>query len=471
MDRPYSSKRRKNQELNRINAGSFKKLKALQSDVRLVSPFAGSTSKQFGEANKQKTFVSNISVASYSKTCAGTKPEAKEKRSGTNLKTTTITDKKCSLPSIKAPLLTNTEFQLLSRIKSASNQKISAVKAVSTTILPAVSPRPIGGDEKPNTIWRSGKIIITSSSTSSLDGTAKNQTPVRKAVPTKAKKTQVMNMASDTLISPRETAVMEDKCFSKDHQLPTPIESSAAQQPQDILEKREKLCHNFSSRYDYTPLKMIIDELFSQHHDTLPSETCPLINRSPYFVGDCSDEGGLLSGKNSPKLDIPCRRYCSRLIHQHPLDKYVQRMKKPILRYRDVYKSDQDDGGSHPITEVYTPDQLADKLGEKNTKVSKQDSLLKIEKKANGKQKSCLRTSYLESYKKKRAFNSSPVTTTRGCSTRGNRYSVLPIEQPAKTNSYLEIYKKTKNNFLPTPKSNLTWGTQYSVLPPIGARG
>ena len=127
MDRPYSSKYRKSQGSNRIYAGSSKKLKALQSDVQLVPLFAGSTSKQFGEANKQKTFVSNISVASYSKTCAGTKPEAKEKRSGTNLKTTTITDKKCSLPSIKAPLLPNTEFQLLSRIKSASNPKISAV--------------------------------------------------------------------------------------------------------------------------------------------------------------------------------------------------------------------------------------------------------------------------------------------------------------------------------------------------------
>ena len=74
------------------------------------------------------------------------------------------------------------------------------MKAVSTAILPAVSPRPIGGDEKPNTIWRSGKIITASSSTSSSDGKVENQTPVRKAVPTKAKKTQVMNTASDTLI-------------------------------------------------------------------------------------------------------------------------------------------------------------------------------------------------------------------------------------------------------------------------------
>ena len=83
-------------------------------------------------------------------------------------------------------------------------------------------------------------------------------------------------------------------------------------------------------RLEYTPLKPIADDLILLHTDLPPTEICPTLNRSPSFIGIQNQDDGLLSGRSSPKLDIPHRRYCGYKIRQHPLAKYTLKMKKPV---------------------------------------------------------------------------------------------------------------------------------------------
>ena len=196
MDRPYSSKARKSQGRITINSEASEKLKALfpeQSDTRLVSPFAQNAVKGNGETTERKASVTEA-IASCGNTCdrVNSLPKivitaADDKKSDTDLTTATVTDKKCSKPLIKAPLLPNTRLQVPPRIQSASVRRppISKpiVKAVSTTTL-AVRQRPVGGNEKPNTIWHSGKPIAVSSGNLSSDGaeTKKKQTPAGNSV-------------------------------------------------------------------------------------------------------------------------------------------------------------------------------------------------------------------------------------------------------------------------------------------------
>jgi len=258
---------------------------------------------------------------------------------------------------------------------------------------------------------------------------------------------------------------MAGKCSPSDY-LPTQTELSAALQPQGMLKKRmdqtkSQLRSSLASRYAFTPLKRIIGELLLLHYDTMPTEICPLLNRSPSFVGGSVD--GLLSGRCSPKLDIPCRHYCGRMIHQHPLAKYIYRMKKPICQFRDAYKesscsdtSDEDDESSHPIVEVYTPDQLVAKFGHK-TKDDGHESLTKIEKKGEMPKQN----SYVQLYAKKISYE------------KVFKQSV----QSSKPTSYLEMYqkrataKKSPLTNAPNIEGSLNRGTQFSkksVLPPIG---
>ena len=75
--------------------------------------------------------------------------------------------------------------------------------------------------------------------------------------------------------------------------------------------------------YSYSPLKLIADKLLMLHNDVSPSEICPAITRSPSFIGLSSNDDGLLSGRHSPKLDIPHIHYCGHKIQQpHPLMRY-----------------------------------------------------------------------------------------------------------------------------------------------------
>ena len=538
MDRPYSSRQRKSQRRITINSEASEKLKPQQSDKRLVSPFADNVVKEIGDATKQKESVSKITEASCDSTCAGVnslpKIEADDNRSDTNLTTTTTSDKKCSLPSIKAPLLPTTRIQVPPRIQSAAVRRLPLVKVDSTATLLAVRPRPIGGDEKPNSIWHSGKPIAVNRSTSALDGTeAKEQTSASSSTVSQEEELTATNevkkfeeiptmcdveqTSSDTSIASEELRSPSLDETAKTFKIPstlgdaeakeqTSTNNSTAKEPHTSAsmnrptteEEYEELCHNLAAQYSYTPLKMIVDELLLLHHDVLPSQICPMLNRSPSIIGDCSDSGGLLSGSSSPKLDIPRRRYCGRMIQQHPLDKHIHRMKKPIRQFRDVYKSipssdsssaGEDNGGSHHVVEVYTPDQLVAKFGhnikteegdvslikkEYEGAMSKENSYLKLytEKKSHKEAvqqpssflKLTTATSYLEMYNKK-------LTTPKSSLTRGSQYSVLPpIEQPTqflKPTSYLEMYKK-KEAYNPLPTSKFTRGNQYSVLPPIG---
>jgi len=262
---------------------------------------------------------------------------------------------------------------------------------------------------------------------------------------------------------------MAGKCLPSDF-LPMQAELSAALQPRGVLKRRREqtksqLRNSLASRYAFTPLKMIIGELLLLHYDTMPTEISPMLNRSPSFVGDCiGSVDGLLSGRSSPKLGIPRRRYCGRMIHQHPLAKYIYRMKKPIRRFRDVYSespssdnSDEDDGGSSPIVEVYTPDQLAAKFGHNlKTEDGDHESLTKKEKEGEMPKQN----SYVQQYAKKMSYEKVVKQS-------------VPFSKPS---SYLEMYqKRTTSKESPLTnaphKESLNRGIQFSkksVLPPIG---
>ena len=190
MDRPYSSKARKSHGRITINSEASEKLKALfpeQSNMHLVSPFAGNVSKENEESTNCKTSVSN--TTSCDNTCGSVNSlpkivitAADDDKSDTDLTTATTIDKKCSQPLIKAPLLPNTRLQVPPRIQSASQRKRPPpiVKVVSTTNL-GVRRRPIGGNEKPNTVWHSSKPIAVSNGTSSDAGDATPETKQKPA--------------------------------------------------------------------------------------------------------------------------------------------------------------------------------------------------------------------------------------------------------------------------------------------------
>ncbi|XP_065916363.1 dentin sialophosphoprotein-like isoform X2 [Dysidea avara] len=103
-------------------------------------------------------------------------------------------------------------------------------------------------------------------------------------------------------------------------------------QPNVSSSKKDKvdIYYDMICRFDYTPLKPIADDLILLHTDLPPTEVCPTLNRSPSFIGVQNQDDGLLSGRNSPKLDIPHNRYCGYKIRQHPLAKYTLKMEKPV---------------------------------------------------------------------------------------------------------------------------------------------
>jgi len=65
------------------------------------------------------------------------------------------------------------------------------------------------------------------------------------------------------------------------------------------------------------------------HYDVYPNEICPTVNRSPSFIGINNKDDGLLSGRHSPKLDIPRLRHCGHMIQQqlHLLARYSYKFK------------------------------------------------------------------------------------------------------------------------------------------------
>jgi len=113
-------------------------------------------------------------------------------------------------------------------------------------------------------------------------------------------------------------------------------------QPKTSSKKDEvNLYYNMICRLEYTPLKPIADNLILLHTDLLPTEVCPTLNRSPSFIGVHNQDDGLLSGRSSPKLDIPHYRYHGHKICQHPLAKYTLKMKK---QDPTISKSSSEDG-------------------------------------------------------------------------------------------------------------------------------
>ena len=235
-----------------------------------------------------------------------------------------------------------------------------------------------------------------------------------------------------------------------------PAAVSAGLPPEVIgLRKKKKelsssqLIQKMASHYSLTPLKMIANDLITLHYDVYPTEIFPGLNRSPSFIGVKDKNSGLMTGRSTPKLDIPRRRYCGRMIHQHPLVKFCYRMndrrlahliKKQISSsssssssYGYDYGDDTDDHNEQqkePMPDKCSGGGMQKKEDTPLTKGQEDIKTLSKEK------------SYLEMFAKKLGQNK-PVKKP------------LPFMKPS---GYLEIYKK-KVSF-----------SKKKVLPPIGCK-
>ena len=246
-----------------------------------------------------------------------------------------------------------------------------------------------------------------------------------------------------------------------------PMVVSAGLQPELISQRRKKrepkrsqlLIQKMTSQYALTPLKMIANELVTLHYDVHPTEISPGLNRSPSFTGKEDKGYELMSGRSSPKLDIPRRRYCGLMIKQHPLVRYCYRMtdrRLARLIKRQLSSSssssssygpgDYDDVNSDP-DDVYDPKDKpvavkatkAAKLTERSKQVKEATSSAKQQKNVKPIPKE---KSYLNMFNEKLG-------------------KPKPVKKPvpfSKPSGYLEIYKK-KVSFSKKP-----------ILPPIGSK-
>jgi len=96
--------------------------------------------------------------------------------------------------------------------------------------------------------------------------------------------------------------------LSGPQEIPTPFDN---QESEDVSSEDE-----IAPQYSFSPLKLIVDKLIMMHYDVYPNEICPTVNRSPSFIGINNKDDGLLSGRHSPKLDIPCVHHCGHMIQQ-----------------------------------------------------------------------------------------------------------------------------------------------------------
>ena len=117
------------------------------------------------------------------------------------------------------------------------------------------------------------------------------------------------------------------------------------EQKQTVKKSEAQIYYEMICRLDYTPLKPIADELVLLHADLDLTEVCPTLNRRPSFIGVHNKDDGLLSGRSSPKLDIPLDRYRSHVIKQHPLAMYSQKMENPVIEQHNAQCSGDDDKG------------------------------------------------------------------------------------------------------------------------------
>ena len=235
----------------------------------------------------------------------------------------------------------------------------------------------------------------------------------------------------------------------------------------DLQPKRKRepshsqlLLQKMISEFALTPLKLIANELITLHHDVYPTEISPTINRSPSFIGTKDKDDGLMSGRCSPKLDIPRQRYCGRMIKQHPLARYSYKMTDQhlanIVRMQaspsssssssssygpgdydeDDFVSYDDDDDDPPEEPVAIPKKVSKSKIARQVKqditVTKQQKNIKPIPKEN---------SYLKIFINKLELTK-PAKTP----------------QPFKKPSYVEIYKK-KASF-----------SKKKVLPPIGSK-
>ena len=203
-----------------------------------------------------------------------------------------------------------------------------------------------------------------------------------------------------------------------------------------------------SSQFAFTPLKLIANELIMLHYDIDPTENYPGINRSPSFTGNKNEDDGLLSGRCSPKLDIPRRRYCGRMIHQHPLVKYCYRMNDRRLAH--IIKKQYSSSSSYSSSDDKDNDvnylEGTAKQRNKGKPISKENSYLQMYVEGTAKERSkdkpiSKENSYLKMFVKKMV----------------NKIARKPLPF-TKPSGYLEIYKK-KVSF-----------SKKQVLPPIGSK-
>ena len=245
-----------------------------------------------------------------------------------------------------------------------------------------------------------------------------------------------------------------------------PMVVSAGLQPGLISQRKKKrepnrsqlLIQKMTSQYTLTPLKMIANELVTLHYDVYPTEISPAITRAPSFIGKEDEDYELMSGRCSPKLDIPRRRYCGLLIKQHPLVRYCYRMtdrRLARLIKRQLSSSsfssssygpgDYDEVNNDPDDEYDPKDKPAAVKPSKGAKLTECTKQVKEDTSAK-KQKNVKPIPKESSYLK--MFNDKLGKTK-------SAKKPVPFSKPS---GYLEIYKK-KVTFSKKP-----------VLPPIGSK-
>ena len=264
----------------------------------------------------------------------------------------------------------------------------------------------------------------------------------------------------------------------KAHSMPSLIELSSTIEKEAIpaavsagvlpnvigLRKKKKeltstqLIQKMTSQYALTPLKMKANDLVTVHYDIYPTETFPGLNRSPSFIGVKDENEGLMSGRCSPKLDIPRRRYSGRMIHQHPLVKYCYRMndrrlahlmKKQISSSSSTSSSStsSSSSSSYGYLKMFTK-----QLAQKNP-IRKPLPFMKP-------------SGYLEIYKKKVSFSKKTVLPPIGCKPPEDKKPALvllptPPSQPPPTDGQAAAMRSTRK--LRTERQQ-----QKSKLPGIG---
>lgn len=246
------------------------------------------------------------------------------------------------------------------------------------------------------------------------------------------------------LMQTRSMPALTESTTIEKEQIPATVSAGVLSDVIGLRKKKRELTNSqliqkMTSQYALTPLKMKANDLVTVHYDIYPTEIFPGLNRSPSFIGTKDEDDGLMSGRCSPKLDIPRRRYCGRMIHQHPLVKFCYRMndrrlahliKKQISSSSTSSSSSSSSSSSYGYLKMFTK-----QLAQKNP-IRKPLPFMKP-------------SGYLEIYKRKVSFSKKKVLPPIGCKPTEDKQPTLvllptPPSQPPPTDDQSAAMRSTR---------------------------